>query len=502
MGDSWRFATGLSALALAAAACGTTVPMSELSQARTGTSGISDGTQATDLDSGLGTGTQQGFSTDRGSAGGSTATAAGGSSAGSGTTAAAEASTGSAPQAAGVSSGTSPRGPITIGALTANGAGEFQKSLGVSGATGDQTAMTKSVVSWINARGGFGGRRIELVTYDLDPSAFAADPSAARQAACTYFTEDNQVAALASYVGLAPENFYACLAKARVPVVTPDELVSEDFFRRYPSTLYMPGAPNYTRLLAQSVDALWEAGWLTASSRVGVVGYDTNDVHSIVAKGLVPALQRHGLKLVTGMYTADGTSGASEYSGGVLKFKSEGVDRVFFAPGGQPYYFVLAAQSQAYKPRYALSSLEYPTAIADNVPADQLSGAMGLGWLPYLDLPSSAWASVPTPGIADCLKAMESAGQDFSGGTTLGIAAWICDDWFFLRDVYATGGVTDEAGFRRAAEALGNAFRPASTFRTSFAPGRTHDGAGAYRLVAFNDSCGCFEYRSPVRVLP
>lgn len=502
MGDSWRLATGLAALALMAVGCGSTVPLSEASLAQSGASGISDGTGAAGVTGGLGTGMQSGAANDPGRAGGSVATATGGSSPASSTTAGATGASGSVQQPAGVAAGTSPQGPITIGALTANGAGEYQKTLGVSGATGDQTAMTKSVVSYINARGGFGGRRVELVTYDLDPSAFAADPSAAMQAACTYFTEDNKVAALASYVGLAPENFYACLAKARVPVVTPDEAVSEDFFRRYPNTLYMPGAPSYTRLLAQSVDALWEAGWLTASSRVGVVGYDTNDVHAIVDKGLVPALQRHGLKLVTGMYTAPTTSGASEYSGGVLKFKSQNVDRVFFAPGGQPYYFTLAAQSQAYKPRYALGSLEYPTAVADNVPADQLSGSMGLGWLPYLDLPSSAWASVPTPGIADCRKAMESAGQDFSSGTTLGIAAWICDDWFFLRDVYATGRVIDEASFRRAAEALGSAFRPASTFRTSFAPGRTHDGAGGYRLLAFNDGCACFEYRSPVRVMP
>lgn len=502
MGDSRRLAAGLSALALMAVGCGTTVPLSELSQAQSGSSGLSAGAGATGLQGGPGSGTEPGVTTGPGDSGGAPATTAGGSSAGSGATTGEQTSSGSVQQPAGVASGTSPRGPITIGALTANGAGEYQKTLGVSGATGDQTAMTKSVVSYLNARGGFGGRRIELVSYDLDPSAFAADPASAMQAACTYFTEDHKVAALASYVGLAPENFYACLAKARVPVVTPDEAVSADFFRRYPNTLYMPGAPSYTRLLAQSVDALWEAGWLTASSRVGVVGYDTNDVHAIVDKGLVPALQRHGLELVTELFTADGTSGASEYSGGVLKFKSQNVDRVFFAPGGQPYYFALAAQSQAYKPRYALGSLEYPTAVADNVPADQLSGSMGLGWLPYLDLPSSAWASVPTPGIADCLKAMESAAQDFSSGTTLGIAAWICDDWFFLRDVYATGGVTEDASFRRAAEALGGAFRPASTFRTSFAPGRTHDGAGGYRLLAFNDSCACFEYRSPVRALP
>ena len=499
MRGSRRLAACLGALALTAA-CGTTVPMGQASQAQSGSTGLSAEPGLTGLTSGSGSGAQTGGTTGASPTGGSTGSTSGGSAVGSGTT------TGSSPVTGPVtpptSGTTTSRGSIKIGALTATGAAKYQKSLGFSGATGDQVAMTKSVVSWINAHGGFGGRKVELLQYDLDPSAFAANASTAMQAACTYFTQDNRVAALASYVALVPASFYACLAKAHVPVVTPDEGLSKDFFARYPNTLYEPAVPSYTRLLADSVDALWEAGWLTASSRVGVVGYDTNDVHAIVDKGLVPALQRRGLKLTAGMYTADTTSAASEYNGGVLKFQSQGVDRVFFAPGGQPIYFALAAASQGYHPHYELGSLEYPTALADNLPADQLSGSMGLGWLPYLDLPSTAWPSVSPPGMAYCRQAMASARQDFSSGTTLGIAAWICDEWTFLRDVFASASGTDEASFRRAAEALRDAFRPAATFRTSFAPGRTHDGAGGYRLVAFNDGCACFGYRSPVRALP
>jgi hypothetical protein len=393
------------------------------------------------------------------------------------------------------------KAPIKVGALTVTGAGKFQQSLGFSGATGDQVAMTKSVVAYINAHGGMGGRKVELVQYDLDPSARASNPAAAMQAACTFFTQDKKVAVVASYVALSPESFYQCLAKAHVPVVTPDEGVSTEFFQRYANTLYQPQAPSYTRLLADSVDVLWDAGWLTKTSKVGLVGYDTNDVHAIVDKGLVPALKRHGLTLLRGMYTGTGTESAGEYSGGVLAFKSLGIDRVFFAPGGQPIYFALNAQTQGYFPRYELGSLEYPSVIAANLPARQLSGSMGLGWLPFFDLPSDAWSSVATPGLAECRAAMKAAGQDFSSGTTLGIAAWICDEWMFIRDVVAVAGSGDEGAFRRAAESLGDRFRPASTFRSSFAPGRPHDGVSGYRLVAFDDGCKCYRYRSPVREL-
>jgi ABC-type branched-subunit amino acid transport system substrate-binding protein len=395
------------------------------------------------------------------------------------------------------------RGPIKVGALTATGAAKYQKSLGFSaGASGDQVAMTRSVVNYINAHGGLGGRKIELVFYDLDPGAVVADASSAYQAACTYFTQDKKVVAVASLAALAPASFYECMAQARVPMVIPDEGFSTDFFQRFADTVYMPPAPSYTRLLTESVDALWQAGWLTSKSKVGLVGYDTVDVHAIVDKGLLPALKRRGLSLTASAYTSTTTAAASEYNSAVLSFNTKGVDRVFFAPGGQPIYFALAAEQQGYRPHYALGSLEYPNALAETLPSGQLAGSAGLGWSPYFDLPRSEQARVSTPGIAACRTAMASANQDYSTGTTLGIAAWICDDWMFLRDVFAAGATPDQAGIRRAAEALGATFHSASTFRTLFQPTRPHDGAGAYRLMAYQEACGCYRYTSPVRGLP
>lgn len=483
-------ASTLAVAVIATAACGTTVPTGEAPRAQVGAEARPGGATAPGVAAGNAV-------TNAGSASVSGAVTNGGSSS---TNVSATATIGSG----GASNGArTTHGTIEIGALTANGAGKYQSSLGFKGASGgDQVAMTRSVVAYINAHGGLGGRTIKLVSYDLNPASFAADANTAMQAACSYFTQDNKVVAVASIVALIPDSFYQCLANAHVPVVLADEGVSSDFFRRYADAAYMPSGPSYTRLLADSVDALWNAGWLGAKSKVGVVGYDTTDVHDIVNKGLVPALQRHGLTLAAGMYTSTTTDAASEYDDGVLAFRSKGVDRVFFAPGGQPIYFALAAEQQAYHPHYELGSLEYPTVLAANLPADQLSGSMGLAWLPYLDLPPAAWPTVTTPGIAKCRKAVAGANQDLSSGTNLGAATWICDDWMFLRDAFDAGATPDETGIRRAAESLANTVAPAATFRTSFAPGRTHDGATAYRLIAFQDACKCYKYISAVRAMP
>src|SRR4051794_27694414 len=309
-----RMATALLTAALVTA-CGSTVSVNRSSEVPAGSSGLgaSGPSNALGSDSSLpgeGPGSPSG-------SGPSGSAPAGGAARESAAIGATEPMNGSAASSVSpAKTGTT----IKVGALTASGAAKYQSSLGFKGASGDQIAMTKSMVNYLNAHGGLAGRKIQLVLYDIDVGSFATDEAATMQAACAFFTQDNHVTAVASIAALLPDSFYACMAKAHVPVVLADEGVSSDFLQRYAGSMYMPSGPSYTRLLNDSVDALWNAGWLTAKSTVGLVGYDTNDVHSIVDKGLVPALQRHGLKLAAGMYTATTTSAASEYNAGVLSF--------------------------------------------------------------------------------------------------------------------------------------------------------------------------------------
>jgi hypothetical protein len=495
----WKLASALTMAVIATAACGTTVPTSEIPRADAGSSGLTAGSLPS---------TSQGGGQITGGSGPTSPITPAPNGQAPGAVSAVGPSTGIGTRPTNGPAGNNSTariaaGPVTIGALTAQGAGDYERSLGFSGvATGDQAAMTKSVVAYINAHGGIAGHRVNVLVYDVKVADAETNPTAAYQAACAYFTQDHHVFAVASYLQLVPENFYRCLQQHHVPVDTPDDEFSASFLNRYADTVIAPISPNYTRLMADNVDALWSSGWLTASSKVGVVAFDTPAGHSSVDAGLVPALSRHGLKLADSLYTSTDNSADSQYQGGVLKFKAAGVDRVFFAIGGEPVYFALAAEQDAYHPHYELGSLEYPGVLEQDLPADQLVGAAGIGFDPYFDLDNTRWPIVHTPGEGRCLSALKAAAQDLSSGTTMGIGAWICDEWFLFQTALAKLQVLTPGSLMHAVDGLGSRFTSASTFATYFASGRPHDGASAFRLDAFQSGCNCFTYQSSTRPLP
>lgn len=490
-------APALAVAAAVTAACGTTVPVtSQIAQDQGGTSGLVTGTTGTGADGITPAGPGSAPSRPNGGTTGAVP------SNGSDTLSNNPRYTGAGPSGPAVSAPGVTSKTISIGMMTANGAGKYQRTLGFDqGATGDQIAMTRSVVDWLNKHGGIAGRRIHLVEYDVPTSDASTNPSHAYEAACRAFTEDNKVFAVAVILANVTPNFFECLRKHGVLAVTAIPLVSARFFQQFAGYVYAPPTPNYTRMLSSSVEALWADGWLTATSKVGVVGYDTVDAHAAVTDGLVPALKRHGLSVAAEFYTAPDSSGASAYNGGALKFQTAHVDRVFFAPGGQPILLGLADEQQRYHPYMSLSTLEYPDPTARTLPASTLTGAAGLGWSPYLDLPNATAAKVGTPARLECIDAVKAAQQDLGTGTTFAIATWICDDWFFLRDVLGRAPSVSVAGFRAAVSGLGSSFRSATTFRTLFGPNRTPDGAAGYRLNKYDPGCTCFRYASGIRTM-
>ncbi len=78
----------------------------------------------------------------------------------------------------------------------------------------------------------------------------------------------------------------------------------------------------------------------------------------------------------------------SQANNAVLKFRSAGVTHVITVPtgGALPFAFMPSAESQGYRPRYAMNSLEIPAFVDLNVPNAQLKDALAVGWLPTSDV--------------------------------------------------------------------------------------------------------------------
>ena len=133
-----------------------------------------------------------------------------------------------------------------------------------------------------------------------------------------------------------------------------------------------------------------------------------------------------------------------------------------------------------------------------NAPKNQQRNAMGIGWQPMNDVDAQHDPGVLNVRQKTCLDLVKKAGQDPNVRATALLGLWICDGLFFLQDALAAAPDLSPGGFRKGAEGLGT-FPSASTFRSTFAPGRLHDGASAFRLLVYKDDCSCYQYTSPPR---
>jgi ABC-type branched-subunit amino acid transport system substrate-binding protein len=199
-------------------------------------------------------------------------------------------------------------------------------------------------------------------------------------------------------------------------------------------------------------------------------------------------LAKHGRRFAeTVTYAQDVSTALAATQSAVLRFKAAGVTHVY----GASAFFLQAAESQNYRPRYAY--LPGLGAIgAANSPAAQMRGAMTVGWAPSSDVnaPQDPPAS---PAGKHCTALMTRKGMSTSNRTDLTNMLTTCDSLYSLRDALEAGGVANVAGLRSGFESLGSGFPTALTFQVTMGPGR-HHGVNAVRDMAYDTSCTCLIY--------
>jgi hypothetical protein len=308
-------------------------------------------------------------------------------------------------------------GPIKVGFMYA--INDAAASAGVDNNTSINAGnVMHALVASYNRQGGFAGRRIDPVYASMRSSSndFEGDLAAA----CATLTQDNHVAAVFSTVGIYSESFYACLAKAGVPVISGDVGPDRYDAQAFPLLVTPDSMLGDTRVM-EVVDRLNASGWLTTRDRMGVVIEDCPVNHRIYANSLAPELKRLGIAVAATVAPhcfqsiSDLGSISAEMGSAVVQFRQRGVTKVIFVSqaqeGTMTYEFMLAAGNQGWYPGYAMSSASDATIQQGQggVPKREFSNARGVGWMPPLDsIDRGQWTTTAT--TRTCLARVRAEG--------------------------------------------------------------------------------------------
>jgi ABC-type branched-subunit amino acid transport system substrate-binding protein len=378
-------------------------------------------------------------------------------------------------------------------------------AVGASGKPPEERAVRQAVIDWVNTRGGIAGRKIVPVWHEFDVTSGTNESQA--QAACATLTEDNQVFAVVSSNVNGSDALATCLAAKGVPDIElnlwPFDKAAYDHYR---GLLYQPGRIRSDRAYGAWVDRLADAGYFDSGHRLGILRFDAPIFQRLTDQQVKPRLAARGGNLVEEVTVAT-PHGVSDFGGmsaafnsAIVRFRQAGVTHVMMVENAaiMPFFFLQQAESQQFRPRYALTSNDLPGTVAGQSPAAQLNRALALGWTPpadvgYGDHPggNSAWAL--------CNDIMKKAGFDPTGGGFYTQNA--CDALFFLKQAGDRAPALTADGLRQGTEALGTAYTsPYGLGPTEFGPGR-YDGAAAAGILAYDTPCKCFKFtnRSPLR---
>jgi len=405
---------------------------------------------------------------------------------------------------------------VYIGIPTAEDVHQYAGSLGISFDPGSVESDAKAVIADLNAKGGLFGRRLVPVFHDNATSDLVTNPDAAAQQNCAAFTEDRRVVAVFNAVpNIDTDNWHACLQQHRTPLLNgSSSLYDSTSFRQYGPYVWNTLEPNMSAFVPGWVSHLQRlsffAGWDTragapgsAPVKIGILMPDTR-VGQRLAQAMKARLNQLGLPTVEYAYQDAVSSYGGDMSAAVLRFSSGGVTHVLSTPpiAAAKLVFMQTAEQQRYRPRYAMSSVDNPSAFVENAPAAQLSGALGVGWAPGVDV-DTAHDPGPTGAQRECLAILKRSGQSFAGDarrTALMLAFDVCTSLKLLVAAAQRAGGLDPARLAQGMASVGPGFPTAHTF---------HSGLSAtnpampdqVRDIVYTPSCSCFTYRGGTRRL-
>lgn len=373
-----------------------------------------------------------------------------------------------------------------------------------SASVGDQKRQVEALVADLNSRGGIAGRKVVPVFYDTKGTSSNNNPNTVAQAACSYWTQDNQVWAAMTYVvQMDNRALYQCLAEKHV-VFMPLAGEAASTFAKYAPYLWSPAgvtpeqvAPLWmARLKALGYFNGWNATLGQAGTGVPVIGLlygngvrnNQPELDTSFRTAVKQALAAYGLHVTS---EAEIVASQASESSAVLRFENAHVTHVI--GDYSMVNFTQSAESQGYHPRYGLSSFAGGVAMKLYAPPDQLRGALGIGWVPSGDV--EADRDPGSPGETRCRTVMQNAHQDTTVRLAWFAMTWACDVFTFLEHTLPGAGL-DPTQLPASASRAGR-LSGAFTFAMQFRQGKPY-GVATARDYAWDTGCSCFLYTSKV----
>jgi hypothetical protein len=433
---------------------------------------------------------------------GTTGTTAGGTT--TGTTGTGTSSANGAVTSGGTGDTTAANGPgitdttMYYGDFYSSSLAAVDTAIGASGAAPsyDNRDVTNAIVNYANKNGGFAGRPLKVLFYDLN----LANPRPSEDAAaCAKWTQDNKVFAMNGQT----EDYRACAEKAgAISLISGNEVAST--FKKYPHFVD-PITIRLDRLGPVTVGGLYQAHYF--SGKLGLITWDDPNYRFAMTHGYLPALASHGIKPATDpiyvSVTQDANSVAelaAQMRSAVAKFKALGIDHVIiqdgtagvWAGGGLTLEFMNNAKSQDYYPRYGANSANIPG--SPQLPADEMDHEIAIMDVDYKPEHDAGWHLNPQRQL--CFKIESDAGLPPKNENDEAIASGTCDAIFFLQTlVNAVPYITSDSLINEVAK-LGTSFKTAFVYGSNLFPGR-RDGSDKIRQAEYFQSCKCLKYNGP-----
>lgn len=394
---------------------------------------------------------------------------------------------------------------VDVGVITNQDISDFAQTIGVNSLDGgNQQKDAEAIIADLNAHGGLYGRKIRGLYYDVKTTT---DRETSAQAACFYFTQDHPViAVIVAAVENDTDSFRSCVRKSNTVTLAGgaqpfDDKVFNDLQGWYNQMSLASWNTFGPALIRQLQAQKYFTGWNTATGqagpaavKVGILTLDDPQSHRIVS---LLQQQLSGLHLAPPDVFYANNQG--DLQAAVLRFQADNVthvldtDQFLFA-------FMNNANSQHYRPRYGIGSPNAPGLLLQGtVPAQQLIGAVGLGYFPTLDVDAQHDPGTAIAGAASCRAALARHGVTYPDNKRFALLYEyvLCDAFNLITSAASEGGGLTGDDMRIGIGRAGGALRSASTFTSGLSPTvRAEPIAG--RPLAYDAGCNCFRYTGPV----